>query len=219
MITRRLIFAALLVLGGSAVAENKEYLQRGERHRTAQYEIEYDRAVRHVLSRAWRSDVVLRLVDIPPFEREWAVGISRSPAGYTAFVTIVAPPDSVWYALGFGAGAPRPNRSAYRRLRPILIKKAIPERTAARVAALWRRVLTDPGNYRVDSAIYLDSDQFSYHLAFAPRERVSAWTRGPGAKTKQLLKVAYAVSAYAEGLQSEGKLLEVIAKAERKVGI
>jgi hypothetical protein len=209
----------LFALGAAAIAQDEDVLRRGERERTLPYQIEYDRAVRHVLSRAWRPDVVLRIVDIPPFEREWAVGLSRSSTGYSAFVTIVSPPDSIWYTLGFGAAKRNPDRSAYRRLKPILIEKPIPQKTAARVAALWRHVLTNQRNYRRDRALYLDSDVFAYYLAFAPRERVTAWMPGWGPQTLQLIEVARAVSAYAEGIDSERKLIQVIAKAEREVGI
>ena len=50
-----------------AEAEERDYLHRGEEKLTAQYQITYDRAIRDVLSRGWRRDVVLRMVDIPPF--------------------------------------------------------------------------------------------------------------------------------------------------------
>lgn len=201
----------LLALGAPAAAADKDYLRRGERERTA-----YDRAVKQVLSRAWRSHVVLRVVGIPPFKREWAIGLSRSATGYTAFVAIVAPPDSVWYALGFSESEQGRDRSAPR---SIVIEKPIPEQTATRVAALWRRVLTDPRNYRHDPAIHMHSDTFTYYLAFAPGERVTAWVPGWGPKTEQLIDVAYAVAAYAEGIHTERKLIEAISEAERKLGI
>ena len=57
-------------------AREKDHLQRGEPKLTAQYEIKYDRAIRDVLSRGWRSDVVLRMVDLPSFQPEWVAGIA-----------------------------------------------------------------------------------------------------------------------------------------------
>jgi hypothetical protein len=211
----------LVAVATGAVADDEDVLRRGERERTAQWEIEYDRAIRHVLSRAWRRDVVLRMVNIPAFDRELAVGLSRSSSGYTAFATIVAPPDSIWYTLGFGAPKPNPDRSAYRRLRPIVRERPIPESTAARVAALWRHVLTNPRNYRGDGArfIHLHSNVFTYYLAFPPGERITAWMPGWRRQTLQLIDVAQALAVYAEGLYSERDLMKAIATAERKLGI
>ena len=213
--------ALMVVVATAAAADDEDVLRRGERERTSPSQIEYHRAIRHVLSRAWRGDVVLRMVSIPAFDRELAVGLTRSSNGYTAFATVVAPPDSIWYTLGFGASKPKPNRSAYRRLKPIVVEKPIPERTAARVAALWRRVLANPRNYRGDGArfIHLHSTVFTYYLSFAPGERITAWMPGWRRQTLELIDVAQALSAYAEGLYTEGDLIMAIAKAERKIGI
>ena len=212
----------LLVLAPVARAHDKDYkdyLRRGE-HLSGSYEVQYyARAVRHVLERAYRSDVVLRVVDIPPFEREWAVGLSRCPSGDTAFVTIVAPPHSVWYTLGFGSDERSRQPGNYRRLQPILIEKPIPDRAAARIAGVWRHVLTDRRNYPDDRIISFHSDHFTYYLAFAPNERITAHEPGWGPNTLQLVELASAVSAYAEGIDSERKLLKAIQKAERKLGI
>ena len=212
----------LLVLALAARAQDKDYkdhLRRGE-HLTGDSEIQYyARAVRHVLERAYRPDVVLRVADIPPFEREWAVGLSRSPRGYTAFATIVAPPDSVWHTLGFGSDKRTRKPGNYRRLRPILIEKPIPDRAAAQIAGVWRHVLTDRRNYPDDRIISLHSDHFTYYLAFAPNERITAHEPGWGPNTLQLIELAYAVSAYAEGIDSERDLIKAIQKAERKLGI
>jgi hypothetical protein len=79
MLGRLLIAVALLLFVKTQTkAGEKDYLQRGEEKLNDKIEIKYDRAVRDVLSRAWRTDVVLRMVDIPPFQPEWVTGLTRS---------------------------------------------------------------------------------------------------------------------------------------------
>jgi hypothetical protein len=210
------ILLGLPSLAGAQDADYKDYLRRGEGPRSS---IQYDRAVRHVLARAWRSDVVLRMVDIPAFDREYAVGLSRSRSGYTAFATVVAPPHSIWYTLGFGSDKPIRKPADYRRVRAIVMEKAIPDRTAARIAGVWRQVLTNRRNYRNDRLISLHSNQFTYYLAFSPNERITAYMPGWGPNTLQLIELGRAVGYYVEGLDSERDLISAIEKAERKLGI
>ena len=211
----RLVIAsvALLPLVETEVkAGQRDYLQRGEEKLTDQIEIKYDRAVRDVLSRAWRTDVVLRMVDIPPFQPEWIVGITRSGDHYHAFEVTAS--KHIWSVLGFGGGT----KGDYHSIHPIIHERAISPSLAARIAALWRRVLKDSRNYGTDTAMYLDTDQFTYYLGFMARERLTANTTGWGPKTEQLNNVAFALANHAEGAP-EGDLGKAVTKAERKLGI
>ena len=79
--------------------------------------------------------------------------------------------------LGFGEGKERD----YHSVRPIVHDRPISTSLAARIAALWRRVLKDSRNYGTDTAMYLDTDQFTYYLSFMPRERLTAYTTPLGA--------------------------------------
>src|SRR5206468_3423239 len=65
----------------------RDYLKKGDQQsdEPEQWEIDYDRAVRQVLSRAWQKDVVVRTVHLPPFDPEWIGGVIRSANGYRAF--------------------------------------------------------------------------------------------------------------------------------------
>jgi hypothetical protein len=217
MLSRPAIAAVLLTLlvPAKADAADKDYLQRGEEELTADYQIKYDRAVRGVLSRGWRKDVVLRMVDLPPFQPEWVAGIARAPDGYHAFSA--AAPKQIWGALGFGSGD-RKRRGDYRGIHPVMHERVIPAPLAARLAALWRRVLADPKNYGKDPSLYLDTDQFAFHLSFFPGERLAAYTTGLGEKGEALWRVGVSLSAFAQGM-SEQDLIRDIAKAERKLGI
>jgi len=204
---------ALLPLVETEVkAGQRDYLQRGEEKLTDQIEIKYDRAVRDVLSRAWRTDVVLRMVDIPPFQPEWVAGITRSGDHYHAFEVTAS--KHIWSVLGFGGG----KKGDYHSIHPIIHERAISPSLAARIAALWRRVLKDSRNYGKDTAMYLDTDQFTYHLSFLPRERLTAYMTGWGQRTEQLINVAGALADYANGAR-EKQLVQAVQKAERKLGI
>ena len=218
MLSRIAIAVAVLLIAArsSANAADRDHLQHGEEELTAAYQKDYNRAVRHVLSRGWRKDVVLRMFNVPPFQPESVTGIARTANGYTAFEATVA--KNVWYELGFGSEDWKRKKRDYRSIKSILHERTLSEALAARIATLWRRVLADPRNYRRDEAIYLDTDQFSFYLAFLPREQVKAYMTGWGPHTWQLIDVAAAVASHANGAP-DGYLEKAVAKAEKKLGI
>ncbi len=215
MLSRPIIVAVLLSVLASANAADKDYLQRGERE-VEGTSIVYDRAIRDILSRGWRRDVVLRMLVIPPFEQELVAGISRGPDGCRAFSVTAS--KHIWKELGFGSSDPQRKKGYYHAVQPILHERPIPAPLAARIAALWRRVLADPKNYGKDPALYLDTDQFGFYVSFLPGEHLTAHTTGVGKKGEELWRVGVSVAAYAEGM-TERDLVRDIAKAERKLGI
>src|SRR4051812_35655998 len=103
MLSRLAIAGAILLLlpGSPADAADRDYLQRGEEKLTSDLQIKYDRAVRSVLARGWRKDVLLRMFNVPPFQPESVTGIARTANGYTAFEVTVE--KNIWYQLGFGS--------------------------------------------------------------------------------------------------------------------
>jgi hypothetical protein len=218
MLSRFAIATALLVLLArtSAHAVDRDYLQRGEEKLTADYQIKYDRAVRHVLARGWRRGVVLRMLDLPPFQPEWVAGIARTASGHEAFEVTVQ--KQIWGELGFGMAEAERKKTDYHSIRPILHERPISNALSARIAALWRRVLADPRNYGKDPGIYLDTDQFTYYVGFLPHERLTAYVVGWGRHTEQLMNVAGALANHANGAP-ERELIKAVAKAERKLGI
>jgi len=90
---------------------------------------------------------------------------------------------------------------------------------AARIAALWRRVLRDQRNYGKDPNIYIDTDRFTFYLRFFPGEQITAHMQAWGPHVLRLLEIDGALGAYADGTISEQKLAQTVAKAERKLGI
>ncbi|HZR05139.1 MAG TPA: hypothetical protein VFA61_04860 [Candidatus Udaeobacter sp.] len=205
-------FAFVLLVKTDAKAGERDYLQPGVEKLRDQQEIKYDQAIRDVLSRAWRTDVVLRMVDIPPFQAEWVTGIAHFGDQYVAFEVTAS--KHIWSVLGFGGG----KKGDYHTVHPVIREHRISASVSARIAALWRRVLQDSCNYGKDPAMYLDTDQFTYYLSFIPRERLTAHTTGWGPKTEQLNDVAFALANHAEGAP-EGELVKAVEKAERKLGI
>ncbi|MFN2476960.1 MAG: hypothetical protein ABR526_11560 [Chthoniobacterales bacterium] len=157
------------------------------------------------------------MVDLAPFGPEWAGGLSRGASGYHTFVIGAATNLREFLAHGSAKRwAPKGDR---RTLRQPLYERRIADSVARRIAALWRRVLNDPRNYGKDPAIYLDTDEFIFHLAFLPNEQLTARMTSWGPKTKQLLDVMDALTAYADGTISDTKLTQAVAKAERTIGI
>jgi hypothetical protein len=135
MLSRPAIAGALLVLLVRAAvnASDQDYMQRGEEKLTADYQIKYDRAVRCVLSRAWRKDVVVRIVDIPPFQAEWAAGIARTSSGYQAFEVTAS--KHIWGELGFGSDDPKRKKRDYHSIRPILHDRPMSDALSRRFGA------------------------------------------------------------------------------------
>jgi hypothetical protein len=218
MLNRFTIAAVVLLLSGRTLsaAQDHDYLQRGQEERTAEYQIKYDRALRGVLGRGWRKDVVVRMTNIPPFQPESVAGIARTAKGYVAFDATA--PKNIWYELGFGSDEPKRKTKDYRGIRPILHERPLTEALSTRVATLWRRVLTDAHNYGKDPSGYLDTDQFFFYLSFLPHERVSAYMTAWGPHTWQLIGVAAALSSYSAGAP-ERELAKAVSEAERKLGI
>ncbi len=206
----------LLFVGSAANAAERDYLERGEEELTSDLEIKYDRAVRHVLSRAWQKDVALRMSIIPGFQPEFATGIARTASGYTAFEANVA--NSIWFQLGFGSEKWKHNYNKYRDIKPVLHERRLPGGLALRIAALWRRVLTDPRNYGRDEGPHVDATQFAYFLGFLPHERLHAYMVSWGPNTGQLIALTGALASYANGTP-ERELVKAVAEAERKLGI
>jgi hypothetical protein len=212
MLSRAIIAIVLVVLSRPAfAAAEKDHLKRGEE--SLDYEIIYNRAIRHVLSRAWRDDVVLRTAHLPPFDAELSIGIARTPRGYTAFEVTAS--KHIWHALDFDH---KQGKGDYSHIRPVLHERALSAPLAARIAALWRRVLTNPRNYTEDTSIYLDSSHFAYYVGFSPRERLAAYVTGWGPQSEQLINVAGALASLANGAP-EADLLKAVKDAERKLGI
>jgi hypothetical protein len=216
MLTRLAITTLLLMLVARAqsVAADKDYLERGEPF-TGEFELKYGRAVRGVLSRGWRKDVVVRILDLPPFQPEWVAGIARTADGYHAFY--VTTPKQIWGTLGFGSGNPKKRGGNYHKLHPTLQERAIPAPLVARIVALWRRLLADGKNYAKDPSMYLDSDQFAFHLSFFPGEQLTAHTTGLGRKGDVLWRLSAAIMGYLNGMP-EREFVRDITKAERKLG-
>jgi hypothetical protein len=217
MVKRYVIALVSLLLLSPCGAVERDYLQRGEPKPKYDFEIGYDKATRRILARGWRKDVVLRTVNFPPFSEESVTGILKASQGYSAFR--ISPSMQIWEALGYGSTDPHHPKDQIRTVRPTFRSKPLKESVAARVAAIWRHVLSDPRNYGKDPGMYLDTSSFTYYVAFAPGERVTANIVGWGPKTEQMILVNEALGEYASGKTSEEKLIRVVAKAQRKFGI
>ena len=207
------ICAAVIV--PCAVARDADHLVKGEEELTEQWDRDYMHAVRTILARGWRADVLLRMVDIPAGPPESVVGITRIHSGHQAFEAKAS--TQLWGALTDTSSMQQRIKSDYRGLHPVLHERSLSQALSARIAALWRCVLADPRNYREETKIYVDPNVFTFDFRF-PREHLTARSRSAGARTEQLVLVARALGDYARGA-SETELAKVVSKAERTIGI
>jgi len=173
--------------------------------------------VRQVLARGWRGDVVVRTVSLPPFEPEAVVGVLRKRDGYRAFS--IRPSVQIWDEAGYGSTDPNKRVGDYSKVRPVFHDRPLPGSVAARIAAVWRRVLSDKRNYGKDPSIYLDTSTFAFYVSFLHGERLAAHVTGWGRNTKQIILVTEELLTYTTGKSDQPQLLRVLSTAERKVGI
>jgi hypothetical protein len=217
----RAIAIALAVLVSTACVTTaqpkRDYLVRGEEKPSDAFARKHRRAVREICERAYRRDVVLRTVDLAPFGPEWACGLTRGRSGYRAFFTGAS--TNLSYALYYGLRRDGSKAGDYHTLKQPMYERPISDSLAARIAALWRRVLFAPRNYGKAPHMYLDTDKFTFHLAFFLGEQITARMQSYGPQVEQLIDVDDALGVYADGTITEQKLAEAVAKAERKLGI
>ena len=209
--TSLIVAAAKLLCAG-----DKDHLQRREPQLKYDYQIKYHRLVRKILARGWQSDVALRVVALPPFAPEAVTGLLRSGSGYQAFS--LRPSSQIWEASNLGLPLGYPKRSLTN-VRPVFRSRPIDVSLAVRIAALYRRVLTDRRNYSTDPNIYLDTTQTTFYLAFAPGETITAHMSGWGPRTEHLLWLDEALMDYAAGKKSEAALAGEVAKREKQLRI
>jgi hypothetical protein len=213
--------AAFLVLVATAcpgVAQPKrDYLARGEEYSTDAFARKRWGAVREICERAFRQDVVLRLVCLPAFHPEYACGLARHRTQCRAF--IAGPSSNLAVALSQGSRPDGTKVDDWHKLKRRGYERPISTSLAARIATLWRRVLRDQQNYGKDPNIYIDTDRFCFYLRFTPGEQITAHMQAWGPHVWQLLKVDGALAAYAEGIIGERELSQEVATAERKLGI
>jgi len=217
MQVRTVIFSILVFAAAQlSCAAGKDHLQRGEPRLKYDHEIRYDGLVRKILGRGWQSDVVLRTVVLPPFDPEAVVGLLRSGGIYRAFV--VRPSSQIWEGSNLGLSLGHPKQSL-KNVRPIYHSRVIADAVAIRIAAIYRRVLTDRRNYSTDPNLYVDTSQTTFYLAFARDESLTANMAGWGPHTEHILWLNEALMDYARGEKSDAELTAEVTKRESKLGI
>lgn len=216
MLSRLAIAAFLTATIAPALAGDRDHLHKGEEKLTEQWDVDYNRAVRTILGRGWQQNVVVRALDLTAGPPEWVSGIGRTSAGYRAFEVIAS--TQIWGELSYTPNGKMAIKHDYRGIRPILHERALTATLSARIAALWRRVLSDPRNYGKETKIYIDTDVFTFDLRSRANKRITAHSTGWGPRTGQLILVARAIASYANGAP-ESQLAKTVSKAERTIGI
>ena len=216
MLSRLAIATFLAATVSAALGGNPDHLRSGEEKLTEKWDVDYHRAVRTILGRGWKPDVVVRTLDLTAGPPEWVSGIARTPAGYRAFEVIAS--TQIWSELSYTPNGQMAIKHDYRGIRPILHERPLSDVLSARIAALWRRVLADRKNYGEETQIYIDTDVFTFDLMFASNERLTAHTTGWGPHTQQLILVARILASYAKGAP-ESELLKAVSRAESKLRI
>src|SRR6266513_2821271 len=144
MLVRATICSSLVFVSAQlSLAGDQDHLQRGEPELKYDHDVKYDRFVHRILFRGWKSDVVLRTLALPPFNPEAVLGLLGRDGHYLAFV--VRPSNQIWEASGLGGTKPH-----IQDVWPIFHSRPISDSLAARIAAVYRHVLTDRRNYSRD---------------------------------------------------------------------
>ena len=208
-----LALAVLLTYGPLGA---KDYITRGDalfdqslpsfRH--------YDKEVKRILHRAWQRDVIVRAVHLPPFDREWIVGITHSPVGYRAFRLDAS--YFIWQALN-------DEKEKLPAIHGIYRERPLDEASAQRIVALWRAVLGAPQNYGKDPTIYGDSLTFHFFVGALRGEHLAGWTSYmfiDHSGATEICKIAHRLYDYSSRKPgSEAKLQKQIRLAERHLHV
>lgn len=215
----RLIALLGLVIGAAAGSAepvfDREYLYHGDK----QIPRWYDSAVRHVLGRAWRKDVVLRLIAFHPFDRETVIGILCSQAGYSGFV--IRPSQQIY-------NAPGNLGSTYlAHLRSTMQQRSLDGRVAAEMIKLWQTVLENPRYYGMrkepspdrdgSRTIILDMTHFSYFVRTSFGVEITASMDGWGPQTDTLIQVGEALQSFVGRKTNDTELIRAIVHAQKQV--
>jgi hypothetical protein len=208
----RLFLSFLLSLAIGSACDAKDYLTRGDAiyDRSLPLFKRYDKEIKRILSRAWRSDVVVRAVHEPPFSSEWIVGVVRSPTGYRVFRLEAS--FQIWEAIN-------DHKEELPKVHGIYAERVISDLTASKIAAIWRFVLADGANYGEDPTVYGDSSTFHFFVGFSRGEHLSAHTSYlfDGAKAEELVNISSAIYDYvSQKPESAAKFDRSIRKAEKR---
>jgi hypothetical protein len=188
--------------------DRNDYLKRGWWEKPLDFEVRYRKNVERILERGFRADVVLRMVHLPPFDPEWIVGVVQSNDGYRAFRLDAS--YFIWQAQG-------DEKAKLPTIHGIYKDKPIPNATALRLAALWRRFLTDRKNYgKEERVIYGDSSHFIFS-ADRVTANTMAWDKGT--KAAEIVQVGDDIYEFVAGKKNEAALEKSLSKAEKKVGL
>jgi len=192
----------------------RDYLKEGDQEsdHPEQSDVRYDKAVRHVLWRAWQKDVAVRTVHLPPFDPEWIAGVIRTKDGYRAFKLEAS--SQIW-------GASHHPKRDLPKIRAIYRERPITDSLAERIG-VWRAVLGDRRNYGKDPGIYLDTSQLIFFVGFRRGEHpLTANTKLPdrNAKSRQLWDISIALLDYVEAKSSADALDRIVGKGKKKVGL
>jgi len=205
-------FVVLIAIAGSLRSSPaREHLIR----RDVEHD-EYRDAIRRLLSQGWGNDIVVRLVDIPPFQKEAIMGIRRVKGGYEAFS--IEPSRSIWSEAEKRFESKRPDFS---KIRADYRHRPISESLTRRYVAFWQYILADSNNYKADkNALYTDTSKLYFLVRPQGSRPLAAYFLEMGPKSKQLMYVAYDLFMFCR-LQkvNEDELLKYVKKSERAVGI
>lgn len=209
-----IVLGAVLLAAHAVAASPRDYLARGWSEKPLDFEIEYNRAIERVLERAFRREVVLRMVLLPPFDPEGTIGIARSRTGYTAFD--LQPSTQIWEALH----EKKRNLSA---LRAVERERRIATPLAIRFMRVWREVLEDRRNYRPPekNVLFVDSWHFVFFVDSNGGPSLTANTNrsDPGTKTAELISLGDAIYRYVRRGMSDRALEARLRAVEAKLGL
>ena len=194
--------------------DRNDYLKRGwweKRHwwdTLPDFDVRYQKNIQRILERAFRRDVVLRTIHLPPFDPEWIVGVIQSSTGYRAFRLDAS--YFIWQAQEDEKDKLPQIHGNYR-------DKPLATATALRLVALWRRFLSDHKNYGTEkNVMYGDSSHFIFSVDHITANTM-AWEKGT--KAAEVIQVSDDLYEFVADIKDAAAVEHSLQKAERKLGL
>ena len=195
--------------------------------------------IRHIFARAFDEGVILRVLVLPSFRDEYAVGLKQNDNGIEAFV--LEPSSMIWntelikmYEDGEivettrdGEAIP-PAKSAelkklkattpadYRDIKAARRVRAIPGELSAEIKAIWTEMLLDVRHPK-EAINGLDGVEYHFSMWLQGRGDMSghAWSPRPGSKVEGLTALAEALADFARGKADLSALKKKVEQAKK----
>jgi len=178
---------------------------------------EYESMLRIFFSRGYDDDVILRMVCLPSFQREWLVGmysrITRIKKNKEYLVFLLRPDKQIWSTV-----ADKNKKEDFYKIKLELDESAIDKDSAEMLIALWNEMLSKSKYPQIPRRMGFDGASYHFSSDIEGRGRIAGWTWSPDKDTDtgRLAEIGKLLADYAKGEPDKRKdiLKTIRTKAE-----